>query len=67
LAIAGVTALALLEPELELLPVPVPVVVLDLLLLPQPAATTATHARITPALTSFLFTILLLTCFPRCE
>jgi hypothetical protein len=63
LAIAGVTALPLLELGVELLPVPV--AVLDLLLLPQPAAMTATHARIVPALTSFVFTILLLTCFPR--
>jgi hypothetical protein len=51
---SGVTVLALL---------PTPATVLPLLLpppeLPQPAATAA-HARIAPALASFLFTIFLL-------
>jgi hypothetical protein len=57
LAIAGVTAPELLELELLL------ALLLDLLLLPQPAAM-ARHASIAPALTSFVFTILLLTCVP---
>src|ERR1051325_5872147 len=55
-AICGVTVLALL-------PTPAPVVPPPGLLPPppQPTAVSATHARIAPALASFLFTMSLLT------
>jgi hypothetical protein len=61
LAIAGVTTLPLLElePELALL-----LPLFELPLLPQPAAMAAAHARITPVLTSFVFTFLLLLISP---
>jgi hypothetical protein len=58
LAIVGVTAFELLELELLL------ALLLELLLLPQPAAMAAAHASIAPAVTNFVFTILLLTWFP---